>query len=274
MPEMLIQWLAGGLVAVAIAALARWRHLLTLDGAVAAAAVGTIVVGAGGWWWSVVLIAFFVSSSALSKLRRERGGGVARRGHERDAVQVIANGAAATALAAAGLITPAALDPARFALFCGAIAAVNADTWATEIGRFSRGAPRLITNWRPVAPGASGGITPVGTAGSALGALVIGALAALGAATGWAPAAPPWLLLTGTTAAGLIGSLLDSLLGATVQASYRDPRTGQTTESPTDPAGAPNELVRGVAWVNNDLVNLAASLGGAVGMGLLWLIAS
>lgn len=272
MPEVLIRWVVGGLVAVTVAALARWRRSLTPGGAVAATAVGAVVVGAGGWWWGVVLIAFFVSSSALSMLRREHGGGVARRGHERDAVQVIANGGVATAIAAAGLLTPADLDPARFAFFCGTIAAVTADTWATEIGRFSRIAPRLITNWQPVTPGASGGITPLGTAGSVLGAGLIGALAALGAAAGWAPEAPPWLLLAGTTAAGLVGSLLDSLLGATIQASYREPRTGRTTERPFDPNGAPNELVRGYAWVNNDLVNLAASLAGAVCVSLVWLI--
>ena len=270
MSDILIRWLVGGLVAIAVAALARWRRSLTPSGAVAATAAGTIVVGAGGWWWGVILVAFFVSSSALSMLRRELGG-VARRGHERDVVQVVANGGVATFVAAAGLFAPAELEPARFALFCGTVAAVNADTWATEIGRFSRIAPRLITSGRPVVRGASGGFTPLGTAGSILGAMLIGMLAALGAVVGWAPEAPPWLLLAGTTVAGLLGSLLDSLIGATAQASYHDPGTGRITEQPFNPSGVPNELVRGHAWVNNDLVNLAAGLAGAAAMGLFWL---
>ena len=272
MSEILIRWLAGGLVAVAVAGLARRRRSLTPGGAVMAAAVGTIVVGAGGWWWGVILVAFFASSSALSMLRRERTAEIARRGHERDAVQVVANGGVATVIAA-GLFVPAELEPARFALFCGTVAAVNADTWATEIGRFSRTAPRLITSGRPVVRGASGGVTPLGTAGSLLGAMLIGTLAALGAVAGWAPEAPPWLLPVGTTVAGLLGSLLDSLVGATAQASYREPGSGRITEQPFNPSGVPNELVRGHAWVNNDLVNLAASVAGTAAMGLFWLIA-
>lgn len=272
MSEILIRWVAGGLVANAVAALAWWRRSLTPGGAVAAAAVGTIVVGAGGWWWGVILVAFFASSSTLSMLRRERNDGVARRGHERDAVQVVANGGVATAIAAAGLFAPAELEPARFTLFCGTVAAVNADTWATEIGRFSRTAPRLITSGRPVVRGASGGITPLGTAGSLLGAMLMGTLAALGAATGWAPEAPPWLLLVGTMVAGLLGSLLDSFIGATAQASYHEPGTVRITEQPFNSSGVPNELVHGHAWVNNDLVNLAASLTGAAAMGVFWLI--
>jgi uncharacterized protein (TIGR00297 family) len=273
MSEILIRWVAGGLVAIAVAALARWRRSLTPGGAVAASAVGAIVVGAGGWWWGVVLVAFFASSSALSMLRRQQTGGIARRGHERDSVQVVANGGVATAIAAAGLFAPAELEPARFALFCGSVASVNADTWATEIGRFSRTAPRLITSGRPVVRSASGGVTPLGTAGSLLGAMLIGTLAALGAVAGWAPEAPPWLLPVGTTVAGLLGSLLDSLVGATAQASYREPGSGRITEQPFNPSGVPNELVRGHAWVDNDLVNLAASVAGAAAMGLFWLIA-
>lgn len=196
------------------------------------------------------------------------------RGAERDAVQVAANGGVATLIAASGFL-PALTGPdhtaARFALFCGAVAAVTADTWATEIGRFSRVAPRLITTGRVVAPGVSGGLTPLGTTGSALGAAGIGALAALGAGVGWVAGAP-WPLLLGTTVAGLSGSLIDSLLGATLQAAYQCPRCQQRTERRLHTCGIPTTLVRGHAWITNDVVNLAASLSGAIVGAALWLI--
>src|SRR5256885_13655423 len=58
----------------------------------------------------------------------------------------------------------------------GAPAAATADTWATEIGRHSPIAPRLITNGRRVAPGTDGGMTLLGTAGGIVGAGFIAGL--------------------------------------------------------------------------------------------------
>jgi uncharacterized protein (TIGR00297 family) len=272
MPEVATRLLLGALGAGLVAGFARRRRLLTADGAVLAAVTGALTVG-GGWWWGVILIGFFATASALSRWRRSRRREVAARGHERDAVQVLANGGLSTALAAAGLVTPPELEPVRFALFCGALAGVTADTWATELGRLSTTPPRLITSGRPVAPGVSGGVTWLGTAGSALGALLIGVLAALGSGAGLVAGAP-WLLLLGTTLAGLAGSLADSLLGATVQTSYVSPATGQVTERRHDPAGAPARLVRGYHWLNNDVVNFAASLTGALTAGVIMLLAN
>lgn len=273
MPETLVRFLVGALGAVLIAALARRRRALSADGALAAIVAGTITVGAGGWWWGVILIAFFVSSSALSHLRRDRQGTVAARGAERDAVQVAANGAIPTLIAALGLVTPRDLDAVRFALFCGTVAAVTADTWATEIGRFSRVPPRLITSGRVVTPGVSGGLTPLGTGASTAGALVIGTLAATGAMVGWTEGAA-WPLLIGTGVAGVVGSLADSLLGATLQAGYHCPRCNELTERLVHGCGTTTVLVRGVAWINNDVVNLAASLTGTVCGGAFWLLAA
>jgi uncharacterized protein (TIGR00297 family) len=199
---------------------------------------------------------------------------IAARGAERDAVQVAANGGVATVIAASGLLpglTSPDLDAARFAIFCGAIAAVTADTWATEIGRFSRAAPRLITTGRVVTPGVSGGLTPLGTSGSALGAVLIGLLAALGAGAGWA-AGMPWPLLLGTAFAGISGSLADSLLGATLQAAYHCPHCQQRTERRLHTCGTRTTLVQGHAWINNDVVNLAASLSGALVGAAAWLL--
>lgn len=274
MPDILTRLLLGALAAMLVAAVARHRRSLTLDGAVAAVVVGTIVVGAGGWWWGVILVAFFVSSSALSRLpRRQPGVGpasadpaITARGAERDAVQVAANGGLAALIVATALLPGFAkpeYDVARFALFCGAIAAVSADTWATEIGRFSRVAPRLITTGRAVTPGVSGGLTPLGTSGSALGGAMIGALAGIGAGAGWAPGGP-WPLLLSTTIAGLSGSLADSLLGATLQAAYHCPQCQKQTERPIHTCGTPTRLVRGHAWITNDGVNFVASLTGAI----------
>jgi uncharacterized membrane protein len=64
---------------------------------------------------------------------------------------------------------------------------------------------------------------------------------------------------------------VDSLLGATAQAIYQT-ASGET-ERRAAPDGMPNPLLRGLPWMNNDLVNFLSSLvGGLIALGIFWLI--
>jgi uncharacterized protein (TIGR00297 family) len=185
---------------------------LTRRGAVAAVAVGLTTLWGFGWRGMVLLLAFFVLSTLLS-----------RRGTARNERQVIANGGIAALAALAG----------NWLWFAGALAAANADTWATEIGSHSRTLPRLITSWARVSAGIDGGMTLLGTAGGIAGAGFIAGLAyVLGQRS-----------VLVIAVAGIVGMLVDSLLGATVQGKIR--------------------------WMDNDAVNLAATLTGAACAGLL-----
>src|SRR4030067_642568 len=56
----------------------------------------------------------------------------------------------------------------------GALAAVNADTWATEVGVLARRCPWRLTDGRQVEPGTSGAVTLEGLMASIAGAAVIG----------------------------------------------------------------------------------------------------
>jgi uncharacterized membrane protein len=77
------------------------------------------------------------------------------------------------------------------------------------------------------------------------------------------------LILVTITLAGLIGSLADSLLGATIQAIYRCPSCNKETERyPVHTCGSQTQLVRGYSWLDNDWVNTACALVGGV-LGLL-----
>lgn len=62
---------------------------------------------------------------------------------------------------------------------------------------------------------------------------------------------------------GLSGALIDSWLGATVQAMYRAP-DGTDTERVLARDGTPHTFARGWRWLNNDLVNLVSSLLGGL----------
>ena len=64
------------------------------------------------------------------------------------------------------------------------------------------------------------------------------------------------------TIGGVIGSLSDSLMGATVQRLYMGPHG--LTERAHASDGTPLPLVRGWRWMNNDAVNFISSLIGAL----------
>lgn len=264
----------GGLAAAVLVAAIGWRRgSLSRGGATCAVPVGGLIVAGGGWWWGVLLVAFFATASVLSTVtRRARNAriDIAARGGERDIVQVLANGGVAAVLAGLALVTPGDLRPVCFAAFAGAVAAVTADTWATEVGTLRGAAPRLVTTGRIVPSGTSGGVTAAGTAASTAGALLIAGLAAGGAALGWAGdgLGEGWLLV-GVTSAGIAGSLADSLLGASLQAAYRCPTCDRPTERRVHGCGTATVRVRGLDAVTNDVVNAAASLvGAAVAAGL------
>lgn len=271
----------GGLLSAGIGVLAHRRHLLTASGALGAVATGTTIVAGGGWAWGVALVYFFVSSSAASSIAPRRKARVAAdkfaKGSQRDLAQALANGGAASA-AALLHATPWGRrhEPFLLGAFAGALATATADTWATEIGTLSRQPPRLVTSWRRVAPGTSGGVTALGLAASAAGALTLGSVLAAGQALlrgREGGGAVSWRELGATVGAaaigGLMGSLADSALGATLQAMYRCPRCGVETERREHACGARTELVRGLPWVDNDGVNAASTTLGGVAAGLL-----
>lgn len=265
------RWVTGSTLAAAVAFAGYRGHALSTGGALAAIAIGGLIVGAGGWWTGLLLVAFFVFSSALSRSRPRMtpapGQMPQARGHQRDAVQVVANGGIPVLCAIAGALVSNA-DPWLTAA-ASAIAGATADTWATEIGRRSGQRPRSIITWQPLAPGTSGAISVVGTAGSGAGALLIAALAAAGSAADvWIDAPVPHILIV-VAIAGFAGSLLDSLLGATLQALWWCPACDVLTESPVHRCGTVARLRRGVAFMNNDLVNAVSITGaGAVGYAL------
>jgi len=266
-----------------VGGVAYWRGSLSQSGVVGAVLVGTTIFCGGGWVWGLVLITFFVLSSLLSHYRASAKEHLAEKfakGGRRDLGQALANGGAGALVALVYLAFPA---PVLWAAYVGAIATVNADTWATEIGVLSRRPPRLVTTGKVVAPGTSGGVSFLGVLATLAGALSIG-LAAMAyvAVDAWLGGPASALLGSSSVLAGAqvvppavlggsVGSLVDSLLGATVQAIYVSETRQKETERRVDPDGTPNEHVRGWRWLGNDGVNLISSLAGALVGALAWL---
>ncbi|MEA3350185.1 MAG: DUF92 domain-containing protein [Chloroflexota bacterium] len=256
-----MQFVLGISIGVLISLLA-WRvGALSSSGAVAAAISGGLIFGIGHWPWAALLLTFFVSSSALSKLFRSRKVGSSEKfakGNQRDWAQVLANDGVGVMLVLVLIFRP---DRSWIWIaYAGAMAAVNADTWATELGVLSPKPPRLITNGQVVEAGTSGGISLMGTLASLAGAALIGAVAAASF-----PRERILFPIAAATLGGVCGSLFDSLLGATGQAIYNCPVCQKETEShPLHSCGAETVQIRGWSWLDNDLVNFLASVVGAV----------
>ena len=260
-----MQLIIGFFLAAIIAYLAYRVRSLVRSGAFAALIVGAVIFGLGGLSWAILLLTFFITSSGLSrafKNRKREANEKYAKGGRRDAGQVFGNGGIATLFAALHFFFPEAAWP--WLGFAASLAAVNADTWATELGVLNPTAPRLITDLRKVVEkGTSGGVSLVGTLASLAGAGVIGLLAAILAPTGI-----DWGIFLWVTVAGLLGALFDSLLGATVQAIYYCPACQKETERfPTHSCGTETTQIRGWKWLDNDWVNFAC---GAFGVGVVF----
>ena len=242
-PEILL----AAVIAIAFAAwVLRW---LTPDGAVAAAVVGGAVVVFGGVRWATALFGFFATGTVLTMIGRRRKTQPEHRGRGRTAWQVAGTGGVA---AVVSILWGAGVGPTHLrellpTAFLGAIAAAAADTWSAEIGMLNPQPPRMITTWQYVPAGTSGGVTLAGSLAGVVGAVLIAAIGTSDAR-----------VFTAAWIAGVVAMFVDSLIGATVQGTFRRP-DGSAVE---DPEGA--TPLRGIPWMTNPVVNLFATAGGAV----------
>jgi len=156
------------------------------------------------------------------------------------------------------------------------------DTWASELGVLSKSLPRLIIKpWRKVPPGTNGGVSLVGLGASAAGGLLMGLMHGLFVPGGIASLLPSSSMLPAISTAqfgrevrvlafvgfmgGLVGSLLDSVLGATVQATYYDDDTKKIAKR----SGPTTSKVGGWGFLSNEMVNVVSTAASALVAALL-----
>jgi uncharacterized protein (TIGR00297 family) len=255
-PDMFTRMIAGLALSIVIAAVARSRNALSTSGSIAAVVVATAAATAG-WVWAATLIAFFLGSTLLSRLgsgtKMERTRDIVAKGMARDASQVTAIGGPFALIAVASLVWPSVDWTIPGA---GAIAASNADTWATELGMLSKSFPRSITTFREVPPGTSGGVTARGILGSIAGAAFIAVVVLLG---GWTMQSACAALIGGVS-----GSFVDSTAGATIQEKRWCSSCGRGTERAVHTCGTATTVIGGVSSIGNDAVNFLSSIAGAL----------
>ena len=229
---------------------------LKKSGAIASFILGLIIFSLGKLQWSVPIIIFFVLSSLLSKLRKSKNKEVELyfgKSGVRDYKQVIANGGIGGLLLLVNLLVS---DEIFYLAYLASLAAVCADTWATEIGTLNKGHTYNILNFKRVEQGVSGGVSLQGTFGALLGALTIALSGVF------------WIhheyiyYFSIIIFAGLFGCFFDSFLGATLQLQNKCLKCGGITERDMH-CGIESIHFRGLKFIDNDVVNFLASLSGS-----------
>ncbi len=261
------QFLWAHLYAAAAALISYKLKFLTFSGSVTTYFIAVIIFGLGGWSWTIPILVFFILSSILTKMGKKHKKTletVFEKGSVRDAQQVLANGGLATFWVVCYYFMQ---EPLLYIMYLATLAAATSDTWATEIGAFSRGRVWLITTLKPVEKGRSGGISIIGTFGSLAGSFAIGLTGLLYLELFFELINPYYIMLF-VTLAGFTGSLIDSLLGATLQAQYRCVRCDKITEKRIH-CEREALMESGYSRINNDVVNFGATVTAVL---FVWLI--
>ncbi|CAM9178752.1 unnamed protein product [Scytosiphon promiscuus] len=262
------------------------KKSLNESGAIAGFCVGLVSLGLS-LRLGLTLILFYKSGSILTKVGLEKKAKLTdeyKEGGQRGAVQVLSCSLFATILAICHSIYTGAGDslvdfesqPLGGALLCaylGFYACCAGDTWSSELGVLSKSRPRLVIKpWTTVPPGTNGGMSLLGTVASVVAGVVMGAGFVL---LGWMFRLPPPaaasqdfsrsqmpLILLGAVS-GLLGSVLDSLLGAVLQASYIDTNRKVIVEKPSAAALASGDLalICGRDVLTNEQVNILSVRG-------------
>jgi uncharacterized protein (TIGR00297 family) len=241
------------LLLIAVMAIAGYyEKLLTISGAIAAFFTGYFVVLGLGIKGLFLLGLFFVSSSLWSKIKssnKKKAEDILVKGSQRDWQQVMANGGLAALACTFYYFTGASVWQLGF---CITLAAANSDTWASEIGSMSKGKPFFIKTFKRVERGTSGAVSLLGTVAAVFGSLLIAGTA--------------YYLFTLSLEGfyfililGFVGNMVDTLLGAFVQAGYECPNCGTKTEKEIH-CGQTITLIKGFPLFNNDTVNFLSGL--------------
>ena len=194
------------LISLIFAGFGRLVRGVTTSGAVAGSVVCfALLVGAGPHGFIALLVVFLLTwVSTRFGYARKQSLGTAERRAGRNAAQVGANLGVASICAL--LYATAWQDPRLLAAICAALAEAAADTVSSEIGQAVGSVPRLITTWKPVPAGTNGAVTFAGTAAGIAAAIVVGLTGVAG-----------WHFVLISVAAGILGMIADSVLGATLE---------------------------------------------------------
>ncbi len=226
-------YLSAILIALAPACFLLFKYdILTRRGSFVAFLLGLYFAGIKGWPWLMPVLLFFLSSAAFTKLKHAvKGGG--KKSTARNAWQVIANTVWALASSALFLFTQ---NEIFILFFIVLVAAVTADTWASEIGPLLNKRCFSLSEMRMVPAGTNGGISFSGSLAALTGAAVISSLSYYVFFGSW-----DWHTIAVLSFSAFFACFVDSLLGAFAEDKML--RMNYFKKRKTSESITPNDLV-------------------------------
>ncbi len=229
-------------------------RFLDFGGSAVTFLLALFIFGIGGWKWTIPILTFFILSSLLSKfaekLSRKDVASIFEKGSRRDYKQVLANGGVPLLIIVLSNLLELKID--WYSIYLLSIGISTADTWSTEFGTLFARNVYLITNFKKVTPGISGGISLIGTLGGVLGSITI-----ILSSLFFINLSHQVFILINLFA--LIGNLVDSLMGATIQVIYKCSVCEKLTERKIHCEKETNYF-KGIKLIDNDAVNFISVL--------------
>jgi len=242
------------LLAFLISAFSIKMKFLDFGGSAVTFFLALFIFGIGGWKWTIPILTFFILSSLLSKLADKVNGETTQqifeKGSKRDYKQVLANGGVPLLVCILSVIIPLNID--WYLIYLLAVSISTADTWSTEFGTLFARNVYMITSFKKVEAGISGGISVIGTVGGIIGSIVIVLSGLL------------FVQLTTNQVFWIVlfafgGNFVDSLLGASLQVIYKCSKCGKLTEKKTH-CNMETNYFKGIKFIDNDVVNFTSVL--------------
>ena len=241
------------------------------EGAAGLIVTGSVIFGFGGIESAVPLLFFFISSSLFSKIgsgNKDIASELFDKTGARDIRQVAANGGFATL---AALLYGLTGRIEFFYIYLASVSESAADTWATEIGTLSKRKPVSILTLEVVEPGTSGGISGYGTLAAFTGSLTTAYSTYLAATIIQSGIVFDGGYIALASLCGFAGSIVDSLLGASLQRQFKCPSCNKIIEKRTH-CGTPSVPHKGLSWMNNDSINFSASSAAGLLMAVIFVV--
>jgi len=236
---------------------------LTFSGSIATFILAVLIFGLGFIKWTVPILAFYIPSSLLTKLsakNKKNFLSISNKNNSRNYVQVLSNGGFPVIFM---LINFFIHSEIWFVIYIVYLATMSSDTWATEIGTMKVRKTYNILTLTKCEQGISGGISIVGLLASFVGAIMV-----VLSAIQWLTSLDLLILLV---CVGFLGSLFDSLIGASIQAKFECIVCGKISENKVH-CNTNAKLIQGVKFINNDFVNVASGLFSVFTVSIIYLL--
>jgi len=242
------------ILALMISIISFKMKFLDFGGSAVTFLLALFIFGIGGWKWTIPILTFFILSSFLSKVAerfsKKDVASIFEKGSQRDYKQVLANGGVPLLIIVLSNLLPLEID--WYLVYLLSIAISTADTWSTEFGTLFARNVYLITNFKKVSPGISGGISLIGTLGGVLGSILIvlssGFFIELN-----------MKVIVSLPFFALLGNFFDSLMGATIQVIYKCSVCEKLTEKKIH-CQKDTYYYKGIKLIDNDAVNFVSVL--------------